>query len=188
MERNYAASDWWRHTLHKPAKVATILGPAREMAYEKEATMKLNQEQNIERVLESAVVVSWADLMRGTERGLIHIEYGFFPSGTLNYLEVWASVTRGYWLLACSYWMSPSELHGAGVHFDNGYQSEGFAQVLAIVMQHQKAFALPPNLGQQGLLQITTPTELESIAAAASVRSAVDRVNSALAEPLLATG
>jgi len=31
MERNYAASDWWRHTLHKPAKVATIFGPAREM-------------------------------------------------------------------------------------------------------------------------------------------------------------
>ena len=139
--------------------------------------MKLNQEQNIERVLESAVVVSWADLMRGTERGLIHAEYGFFPSGTLNYLEVWASVTRGYWLLACSYWMSPSELHGAAVHFDNGYQSEGFAQVLAIVMQHQKAFALPLNLGRQGWLRITAPTELESIAAAASVRGAVDCIN-----------
>ena len=87
--------------------------------------MKLNQEQNIERVLESAVVVRWADLMRGTERGLI----------------------------------------------------QGFAQVLAVVMQHQHAFALPPNLGRQGLLQITTPTELESIAAVASVRSAVDGVN-----------
>jgi hypothetical protein len=150
--------------------------------------MKLNQEQNIERVLESAVVVHWAELMHGTEKGLIHVEYGFFPTGTLNYLEIWGSVTRGYWLLACSYWMSPSELHSAGVHFDNGYQSEGFAQVLAIAMQHQKTFAPPLNLGRQGWLQIKAPTELESIAAAASVRSAVDRVNSALAEPLPATG
>jgi hypothetical protein len=150
--------------------------------------MTLNQDQNLERVLESAVVVSWPDLMRGAETGLIHIEYGFSPSGTVDYLQAWASKTRGYWLLACSYWMSPSKLHGSGVHFDNGYQSEGLAHVLTTVMQHQNAFALPPNLGRQGLLQITTPTETESIAAAAFVKGSLDCVNSALAEPLLATG
>jgi len=51
----------------------------------KEASMKLHQDQNLERVVESAVVVSWAGLMRGADRGLIHIEYGFCPSGTLDY-------------------------------------------------------------------------------------------------------
>src|SRR5437867_10077794 len=150
--------------------------------------MKIHPDQNLERVLESAVVMSWAGLMRGAENGLIHIEYGFSPSGTLDYLQLWASITRGYWLLACSYWMSPSKLHDSGVHFDNGYQSEGLARNLAVVMQHQYAFALPPNLGRQGLLQITTPTETESIAAAASMRDAFDCVSSPLAEAVLATG
>ena len=150
--------------------------------------MKLYQDQNLERVLESAVVASWADLMGGRQNGLIHIEYGFAASGTLDHLQVWSSIKRGYWLLACSYWMSASNLHDSGVHFDNGYQSEGLARNLAVVMEHQHAFAPLPNLGRQGLLQITTPTELESIAAAASMRDAVDCVNSPLAETWLATG
>jgi len=84
--------------------------------------------------------------------------------------------------------MSASKLHDSGVHFDNGYQYEGLARNLAVVMQHQYAFALPPNLGRQGLLQITTPTETESIAAAASMRDAFDCVSSPLAEAVLATG
>ncbi len=148
--------------------------------------MRPNENQNLERILESAVVVSWADLMRGAQSGLIHIEYGFAPSGTLDYLQVWSSITRGHWLLACAYWTSASKFHDTGVHFDNGYQSEGLAHILEVVMQHQNAFALPPNLGRQGLLQITTPTEEESTAAAASVSEAYDRVSSALAEPTLA--
>ena len=150
--------------------------------------MKLHQDQNFERVLESAVVVSWKDLFRGTETGLIHIEYGFSPSGTLDYLQVWSSVRRGYWLLACSYWMSASKLHDSGVHFDNGYQSEDLASILAVVMQHQTSFTLPPNLGRQGLLQIITPTEKESIAAAASIRNAFDCASSTFVDTLLAAG
>jgi hypothetical protein len=43
--------------------------------------MKLDENQGLEQVLESAVVVSWADLMHGAQTGLIHIEYGFAPSG-----------------------------------------------------------------------------------------------------------
>ena len=150
--------------------------------------MKLNQDRNLERVLESAVVMSWADLMPGAQSGLIHIEYGFPPGGTLDYLQVWSSIKRGYWLLACSYWTSASKLPDSGVHFDNGYQSAGLAHILEVVMQHQDAFALPPNLGPQSVLQIPPPTEIESRAAAASIKDALDCVSSALAETLLATG
>jgi hypothetical protein len=150
--------------------------------------MKPNRLQDLDRVLESAVVVSWADLMHGIQSGLVNIEYGFSPSGTLDHLQVWSSQRRGYWLLVCSYWMSPSKLHDSGVHFDNGYQSKGLAHILAVVMQHQSAFALPPNLGRQGLLQITAPTEIESMAAAASIKDASDDAGSAFAETLLATG
>ncbi|HEU5239795.1 MAG TPA: hypothetical protein VFU37_21870 [Pyrinomonadaceae bacterium] len=148
--------------------------------------MKLHeQDENFEHILESAVIVSWADLMRG-QSGLIHIEYGFAPSATLDYVKVWSSIRRGYWLLACTYWMSASQSHDIGIHFDNGYESEGLAHILEVVMQHQSLFALPQNLGRQGLLQIGTPTEKESKAAAASVNDAIDRVNS-LAEPIART-
>lgn len=150
-----------------------------------------NGNQSLDEILESAIVVSWADLMRGreaglTETGLIHIEYGFAPGGTLDYLKVWSSIAPGHWLLVCEYWMSPSTFHGTGISFDNGYQSEGLAHTLGFVMQHQDAFTLPSNLGRQGLLQIPMPTPEESAAAATSVNQAFTRLGSALAEPALA--
>ena len=150
--------------------------------------MGVQQDQNLDRILESAVVANWADLMHGAQTGLIHVEYGFAPGGTLDYLRVWSSITRGSWLLACAYWMSASGFHDAGIHFDNGYQSEGLARILAMVMQNQNAFGRHPNPRRHGLLQITTPTETESIAAAASMRDAFDCVSSPLAEAVLATG
>jgi hypothetical protein len=53
----------------------------------------MNPNGNLERILESAVVIPWADLTRGTPTGLIHIEYGFAASGTLDYLKFWSSLT-----------------------------------------------------------------------------------------------
>jgi hypothetical protein len=148
--------------------------------------MENNGNQSLDQILECAIVVSWADLMHGAEAGLIHIEYGFAPGGTLDYLKVWSSITRGHWLLACEYWMSPSTFHGTGITFDNGYQSDGLAHILGFVMQHQDAFVLPANLGRQGLLQIPTPSLEESAAATAAVNHAFDRLGSTLAEPVLA--
>lgn len=148
--------------------------------------MKSDVNQSLDRTLESAVIVSWADLMRNSQTGLIHIEYGFAPAGTLDYLKVWSSITRGHWLLACEYWMLGSTFHGAGVRFDNGYESEGLAHILDSVMQHQSSFVLPPNVGRQGLLQIPTPTEQEGAAAGDWIRYALDHLGSSLAEPALA--
>jgi hypothetical protein len=148
--------------------------------------MKLSENQSLERILESAIVVSWADLMPGAQTGLIHIEYGFAAGRTLDYLKVLSSITRGEWLLACEYWMSASTLHSGGVHFHNGYQSEGLAHILESVMQHQTAFSLPADLGRQGLLQIPTPTQEESVVAAASVSEALDRVGAASAQLAMA--
>ena len=144
--------------------------------------MKLSENQSLERILESAIVVSWADLMPGAQAGLIHLEYGFAAGCTVDYLKVLSSITRGQWLVTCEYWMSASTFHSAGVHFHNGYQSEGLAHILESVMQHQTAFSLPADLGRQGLLQIPTPTQEESVAAAASVSEALDRVGSAPAQ------
>jgi hypothetical protein len=106
--------------------------------------------------------------------------------GTLDYVKFWSSITRGRWLLACEYWMSTSNFHDAGVHFDNGYQSDGLAHILESVMQNQSAFSLPTSLGRLGLLQISAPTQEESAAAAAAVHEALDHLGSTLAEPALA--
>ena len=138
--------------------------------------MNTNESQSLERMLGYAVVVSWAELMRGAQTGLIHIEYGFAASGTLDYLKFWSSISRGHWLLAAEYWTSPSKSHNTGVHFDNGYESESLNHILDSVMQHQTEFSLPVDFGRQGLLQITTPTQQESIVASALVNETLQQL------------
>src|ERR1700751_2745718 len=127
--------------------------------------MSANESQSLEQILVSAVVVSWADLMRDAQAGLMHIEYGFAAGGTLDYLKFWSSVSRGHWLLAVEDWMSPSKSHSTGVHFDNGYESDALKHFLDLAMRHQTDFSLPADCGRQGLLQIATPTQQESVAA-----------------------
>jgi hypothetical protein len=140
--------------------------------------MKTNESQILERILESAVIVSWADLMRGAQAGLVHIEYGFAAGGTLDYLKFWSSISRGHWLLAVEYWASPSKSHSTGVHFENGYESEALKHILDSVMQHQTEFSLPVDFGRQGLLQIATPTQQESVVAFALVNETLDTLDS----------
>jgi hypothetical protein len=65
----------------------------------------------------SPQLLGWADLMRGAPRGLIHIEYDFTASGALDHLQVWSSIARGGWLLACGYQRAASEFFDTGVHF-----------------------------------------------------------------------
>jgi len=145
----------------------------------------MKNDRSLDHILESAVISSWTALTRGAQTGLIHIEYGFAAGGTLNYLKVWSSLTRGHWLLACEYWMSANTFHDTGVRFENGYESEDLAHILEFVMQRQSEFILPPNLGRQGLLQISTPTDEEIAAAGEFVHGTFDRLGSATAEPAL---
>ena len=71
--------------------------------------MNTKESQSLERMLQYAVLVSWTDLMRGAQTGLIHVEYGFAEGGTLDYLKFLSSISRGHWLLAVEYWTSPSK-------------------------------------------------------------------------------
>ena len=135
------------------------------------------QDKTIEQILESTAIVSWSDLMHGRS-GMFFIEYGLAPSGSMDYVQLWSSTKRGYWLLACTYRMSASESHEAGVHFDNGYKSDSLAHNLEVLMQHQNAFAPPHTFGRQGVLRVEAPTENESKAAAVSMANAFDRFKS----------
>lgn len=148
-------------------------------------TLSTNHGHNFDRLLESAVVASWASLMRGTESGSIHIEYDVTPSGALDFLQIWSCITRGRWLLICEYQRAALGFHD-GLRFHNGYQSEDLARTLEPVIAHQKAFILPQRLDRASLLQIATPTKKESNAAAFAVNEALGRINSASPEPALA--
>jgi hypothetical protein len=53
-------------------------------------------------------------------------------------------------------------------------------------MQHQDSFALVPNLGRQGLLQVPTPTQEESTAAAASMSEVFDGLDLVFDQPVAA--
>ena len=140
--------------------------------------MKIDNGQSLHRIIESALILSWMDLVKDTRAGLVHLEYAFAGNGSLDYLKVWSSITRGHWLLACEYWMAASTFHGKGIHFENGFQSESLTQTLEIIMQNQQAFSPSPNFGRTGLLQIQVPTEEERTSAAMSVSEALCRVNS----------
>jgi hypothetical protein len=91
--------------------------------------MSVDHGGGFDRLLESAVVASWSDFMRGAPIGSVHVEYDFTANGALEYL--------------------------------------------------QKAVTLPRNFGRAGFLQIATPTEKESAAAAVSMNEAFDYINCA---------
>lgn len=135
--------------------------------------MESIKDLNLERILESAIVVSWKDFMRGEQKGLIHIEYNLALDGTVNDLQVWSCLNRGHWLLICEYGMPTSKLYSTGIQFENKYKSENLTHILDSIMQHQTAFSLPVYHDRQGMIQISTPTEEEST-------QAIDLVNEAL--------
>ena len=165
--------------------VEPVNGGARAAVPER-IVMKFTDNHTLEQILESAIVASWEGLTNGASPELIHIEYNFTAGGTVDDLRIWSSIARGHWLLVCAHGISASNSHTDSVRFDNGYHSEGLAHTLEFVMQHQNSFALPPNLGRPGLLQIPRPTEAEIAAATALVSEAFNHVSPELAEPVLA--
>lgn len=130
--------------------------------------------QRLDRILEAAVIVSWPNLIAEGPSELVHVEYDFGDRGNVTFLQIWSSRTRGAWRLVCSYF--GSTLHQRDIEFENDYASEQLAETLNSVMHHQDAFLPPPNLGRQGLLQITSPSERERTAAATLIKEALDQI------------
>ena len=123
----------------------------------------------MDRILESAVVLSWDDLLHPSQKGLIHIEYA--PAPRLQYLKIWQLTGKGEWSLVCEYWMphGPTESPGGEMTFSNDYHSAGLAEMLGVIMQHQDNFA-PSLKPGAGLIQVTLPTEQENSASGACMR------------------
>jgi hypothetical protein len=117
----------------------------------------------MDRILESAVVLSWKDLLHPSQKGLIHIEYA--PATRLQYLKIWQLTKKGQWSLVCEYWMpnGSTESPPGGMTFSNDYHSAGLAEMLEVIMEHQDNFA-PALTPGAGLIQVTLPTEQEDLA------------------------
>jgi hypothetical protein len=126
----------------------------------------------IDHMLENAVILSWEDLPHDFETGLIHIEYA--PGIALEYVKIWQLAAKGAWSLICEYWMVPQPAALARLTFTNGYHSEGLAQMLDVVMQHQDDFALSEGPGA-GLVQVTQPSEERKQTANACMKHAYNR-------------
>ena len=125
----------------------------------------------MDRILTSAVVLSWEDLRHVSQRGLIHIEYA--PGESLEYLKIWQLTGKGEWSLVCEYWMPHGTTVAArdGMAFSNDYHSARLAAMLEVIMQHQDSFA-PLIAPGAGLIQVTPPTDQESLAATECMRHA----------------
>ncbi len=123
----------------------------------------------MDRILESAVVLSWKDLLHPSQKGLIQIEYA--PATRLQYLKIWQLTGKGQWSQVCEYWMphGPTESPGGGMTFSNDYHSAGLAEMLEVIMHRQDNFA-PALRPCAGLIQVTLPTEQENVASGARMK------------------
>lgn len=133
----------------------------------------------IDRVLESAVVLSWKELIHSSQRRVVHVEYGTAPEPSLQYVKIWSSTTRGAWDLICEYWICPgaSRIPAVGLTFSNGYYSADLARMLEEMMCHKDG--VPNSLsGKTGvnLIMVQTPTEHDQSEANACMSKAYKRV------------
>jgi hypothetical protein len=116
-------------------------------------------------VLSDAVVLSWGDLMPELTSGLIHIEYHVEPLGSVEYIKVWAAASRGYWSLICEHWMRWDTGHQSGLHFANGYKSDGMEKMLDTIMQRQGILLVGTAAGKDRMIQVYPPTDADRVAA-----------------------
>lgn len=132
----------------------------------------------IYRVLESAVVLSWRDLVKTSSQDLIHVEYGTAQERSLQYLKIWRLAGRGAWNLICEYWMclGSSPVPKAGLTFSNGYQSAALAEMLEFIMHHQNSFSTTFGISSVGLLQVHTPTKETTSTARDCISEAYQRI------------
>jgi hypothetical protein len=147
----------WTVFLLNEAQTFRMDSEKNRMNIESDAYQANREDENIEGILESAVILNWVDLMGAGERGLFHIEYAFALGGTLDCVQVWSSRKRGYWLLTCTYSMSATQSHGAGVHFANDFASASLAYILETVMQNQNLFTSPKNMADKGCFRLQRP-------------------------------
>lgn len=140
----------------------------------------------IDQILESAVVLSWKELLKRSSTAVIQVEYATAPEPSLQYLKMWLSTTRGQWDLFCEYWMSPgtSSIPAIGLTFSNGHYSAHLAQMLEVVMPDRNG--IPSSLAGNTavkLIVINSPTENDKQKAGDCMSAAYERLGLKFVKP-----
>jgi hypothetical protein len=93
-------------------------------------------------LLESAVILSWNELLKSSRGGLVHVEYGTAPEPSLQYVKIWLATSRGAWNLICEYWISSGfkSAPPAGLTFSNGFHSATLTEILDATMHARQGF------------------------------------------------
>lgn len=93
-------------------------------------------------LLESAVMLSWNELLKSSSRRLVHIEYGIAPEPSLQYVKIWLATSRGSWNLVCEYWIASGfkSAPPIGLTFSNGFHSSILAEILDATMRAREGF------------------------------------------------
>ena len=142
-------------------------------------TEEFSREMNaIERILESAVTLSWQDLTTKFIPIAMQVEYRRRPDQALEHLKLWSSASRGHWNLVCEYWMHSTATHSQGITFTETYSSAGLTRMLDVIMQNQPSFAVPHSYFANGLVQIAPPDKTQSIAAKHLMVEMLERITS----------
>jgi len=142
-------------------------------------TEEFSREMNaLERVLESAVTLSWQDLATSFPPLAMQVEYRRQPDHALEHLKLWSSASRGHWKLVCEYWLHANATHSQGITFTDTYSSAGLTRMLEAIMQNQESFATPHSDFADGLVQIAPPNKTQSIAAKHLMVEMLERITS----------
>jgi hypothetical protein len=132
----------------------------------------------LEQVLESAVILSWNELLSGSDSAVVQVEYATAPEPCLQYLKIWRSTKQKQWELICEYWISagsPGAPH-IGLTFGRGYHSGRLTEILESVLQHQGG--IPDALSGEtkvNVIVIALPSAHESLSATRCISEAYEQ-------------
>jgi hypothetical protein len=115
---------------------------------------------NLRRMLESAVILNWKDVMGDTSGGLIDVEYKVASDGSLEYLRLWMCSPRGLCDLICQYSLFWKWSNAREVSFGTRYRVQSLADCLDYIIQHEALYSTKHEPAKL-LLQVRAPSETQ---------------------------
>ena len=122
---------------------------------------KTHQQPSFARLLKSAVVLSWTELVAVGQSGIVHVDCRFGDEDAVEHLTIWVATERGEWRLAGEYSLSRPKKALTGMSFESSSRSEKLACTLDTILEHQHSFDPLPNHGRDGLIEVEQPTTRE---------------------------
>jgi hypothetical protein len=144
-------------------EMSSVTDPKRKLSHQsgRRVFTKTQQQRSFARLLKSAVVQSWTDLISDGQSGIVHLDCRFGYENAVEHLTIWVATERGEWRLAGEYSLSRAKKSLTGMSFESSYRSEKLACTLDTILEHQHSFVPLPNPGRDGLIEVEQPTKRE---------------------------